>query len=498
MYCKKCGKIISNDSIYCKNCGAAQDVVDNSEPIIVSDLKDVHGHNSELKIEKKQTPKRFLKATSFVLLSIIFLLTIVFCFKQLAKKSIADISIDKVSVGLADACNQYDEVYSFHYGLAKVKKANLYGFIDKLGNEIISCKYDNASDFSNGKYSTVSLNEKNGIINCTGSIVIPIIYDEIFYINDDNIIVNKGGQYGLISINGNIIINMIFEECHPEFDGMHCVKKNGKYGFICHDSGQLLIPFQYDDVQEMETGGIMSKGFNENLCGVKKDGLWRYIDRKGQQIIKPNNNLTGEPFSEGLTILSRYNKQTNQNEIAFINPKGEIVSDYIECTKCSGFHNGYCTFFKSPQFIYGPNGEILGKQQGTRPQYGIIDHKGNWVVPYVFDYVGHVNEDLVVVAEERGNSQYYFGVFDLKSSLYIVPCILGPSPLWILSNQFNEGLLAVQSYEKVGFVDCSGTIIIPYQYDYADDFSEGFAVVKKYGKFGFVDRYGNDTFDFNE
>ena len=58
--------------------------------------------------------------------------------------------------------------------------------------------------------------------------------------------------------------------------------------------------------------------------------------------------------------------------------------------------------------------------------------------------------------------------------------------------------MAVQSYEKVGFVDCSGTIIIPYQYDYADDFSEGFAVVKKYGKFGFVDRYGNDTFDFNE
>ena len=64
------------------------------------------------------------------------------------RKRIADISINQVSQELTAATKKYDELYGFHEGLARVCKDKKYGFIDKLGNEIISCKYDDAEDYS--------------------------------------------------------------------------------------------------------------------------------------------------------------------------------------------------------------------------------------------------------------------------------------------------------------------------------------------------------------
>lgn len=48
-------------------------------------------------------------------------------------------SINQVSQELAAAIKKYDKLYEFHEGLARVCKDEKFGFIDKLGNEIISC-----------------------------------------------------------------------------------------------------------------------------------------------------------------------------------------------------------------------------------------------------------------------------------------------------------------------------------------------------------------------
>lgn len=45
---------------------------------------------------------------------------------------------------------KYDFCYDFHEEMAMVKFNDSYGFIDKNGNEIISCKYFLAADFKEG------------------------------------------------------------------------------------------------------------------------------------------------------------------------------------------------------------------------------------------------------------------------------------------------------------------------------------------------------------
>ena len=71
---------------------------------------------------------------------------------------------------------KYDDAWGFSEGLARVKLNNKWGFIDNTGKEVIPCKYDETRNFFEG-LATVQLNGKYGIIDKTGWEVVPIIYE---------------------------------------------------------------------------------------------------------------------------------------------------------------------------------------------------------------------------------------------------------------------------------------------------------------------------------
>lgn len=153
MYCKYCGSLIDKDSSFCSHCGKRLN--ENS-------TKSPKTNDTNLPLQKCKLKKNvlFFFLVGILLLFIIWL--IVFLFNR---KQIADITIDKVSRELAEATNSYDELYSFHEGLAKVCKNDKYGFIDKLGNEIIPCIYDKAKDFELGVSIVVKDKKRELLIN---------------------------------------------------------------------------------------------------------------------------------------------------------------------------------------------------------------------------------------------------------------------------------------------------------------------------------------------
>ncbi len=55
----------------------------------------------------------------------------------------------------------------------------------------------------------------------------------------------------------------------------------------------------------------------------------------------------------------------------------------------------------------------------------------------------------------------------------------------------SEGLAWVQKDGKWGYINKTGKVVIPLQYDDAYSFYEGLAVVKKDGKYGFINKTGN-------
>lgn len=473
MFCKYCGKSIDKDSVFCSYCGRRQN----------TDAVEAHSSPNRKQGENTETQNPTIKNNvrkkiAYIIFSITGAITIACCILFLFNNNkIANITIDKVSIELAETTKRYDRLYNFHEGLARVEKDKKFGFIDKRGNEIIPCKYDDAEDFKFG-VAVVEIDEKSGLINQQGKIIISCRYDNIHSFDEDSTATAYlNGKVGRINITGNVVIPFDYEECHDFQEGLAAVKKNGLYGFI-DKNNSLVIPYQYEELYN-------GMGFSEGFVGVKNGvgiyGDWGYIDKKGKVVIPFNKGLTGTPFSSGLTTIIRggYNyyidkegfPQSNYtpSEMAYIDKEGNVASHWHEGNYWN-FIDGYARFSDKDNV------------------QGLMDISGKVVIPceyFLIDRSGN-SEGLYWISKGSGKCGYY----NIKKGNIAIPCIYDD-----LSFNFCEGLIYAKKNGKYGFLNSSNEIIIQFNYDEVSDFSEGFAVVQRYGKYGYVDRYGNDTFN---
>lgn len=100
-------------------------------------------------------------------------------------------------------------------------------------------------------------NGKWGLVNKTGTVVTPFVYD---YIGDEKrgstlVSVNKDGKFGQINIKtGKLVIPCIYDEEMFFYKNTKWVptKKEGKWGVI-ERHGTVLVPFIYDWYTEKDT-----------------------------------------------------------------------------------------------------------------------------------------------------------------------------------------------------------------------------------------------------
>lgn len=462
MYCKYCGQIISDDSVFCEFCG--KDITKNKDSLtgIINPTK---SNESDI----IQSPKRHIMKT-IIVVSLLLVIGIIYGSYRIFKKpTIADNSIDTVSTELAEACKRYDRIYSFSNGLASVELNGKYGFIDKLGKEIISCKYDDASSFECG-YATVQQGDKHGVIDRYGNIILPIVYDYININSDTTFSVSKDDRMSLIDVQGKTLIPFEYASVDGISEGLVIVRDlNNRIGFADKSSGALVIQCIYDELYN----GI---GFVNGLCGVKQDNKWGYIDKSGEIVIPFDKHNTGQPFENDLSTRTRYSVDENGYiipgtfQMAFINKSGDIVSEWFNAD-LKGFRDGYCVV------------------QDSNNRCGLIDIHGNWIIPCKYWLIANGFEKNGLIKVSYGPGQV--GFFDLRKRQEVIPCVYDTDEM----SFSDDGLLAIKDNSRWGYIDQNATIIIPAIYDEAYSFSDGFGVVVRYGRYGFVDRYGKDTFN---
>ena len=95
----------------------------------------------------------------------------------------------------------YDYVGSFSEGLAIVVLNYKYGVINKSGTLVIPCKYDYAYSFCEGM-AKVKLNGKYGFIDKSGTLVIPCKYDYAYPFSEGRAEVELNGKQGYVNKSG--------------------------------------------------------------------------------------------------------------------------------------------------------------------------------------------------------------------------------------------------------------------------------------------------------
>ncbi len=219
-----------------------------------------------------------------------------------------------------------------------------WGYADNFGEFIIQPRYDSAKKFYDG-FAYVMKNNKVGLLNRKGDLLIPteydrILYDETLQFKEQPIPVVKNGKFGFINKRNKVIIPFQYSDAFLFKNGLAAAKK-GKYGFI-NEQGETVIPFIYDYPHYSESPFIVVKKnnlygyldflgneripiqfegaslFSDGLASVRKNGEYGIIDEEGHQIIPFEYDFINGIYS-GIIWVKKNNKEY------FINEKNTII-----------------------------------------------------------------------------------------------------------------------------------------------------------------------------
>ena len=169
---------------------------------------------------------------------------------------------------------KYEDADAFSDGLAKVKSAEGWGFVNENGEEIIPCKYEDADAFSGG-LARVKSAEGWGFVNEDGEEIIACKYEEACGFSEGLAGVKSADGWGFVNENGEEIIPCKYKYADAFSYGLARVQSKEGWGFVNKD-GEEIISCKYEDADYF--------WFGAETAEVKLNGEWITIDKTGKQV----------------------------------------------------------------------------------------------------------------------------------------------------------------------------------------------------------------------
>lgn len=310
-----------------------------------------------------------------------------------------------------------------------------------------------------------------GFMDSSGAIVIPPKYEEAYEFLDNGLTVVKTGTgFGLLNKNGVEVVPPIIQ--HRILD-CGC----GVYAFE-QTNGFALVNKQGKRIDKGQVTRVQGDCHDDRLA-VLQDGRWGFMDSKGQSVIAPEMEEVF-PFYHGIAPV----RKVGQKEWMLIDRSGKSVSNDRFVT-IYPFEKGF--------------GVGIQKNPEGRRKYGVVDSTGKIIVPFQFARIGGTfSGNFVACAAYDPYELESKGITEEANTWFIYDRQgnkVGESH-YALWDDFSEGLIVAQKGEKFGFVDSTGKVAIPFDYEWACAFQNGVAWVQKKGLYGFIDKSGKTVIPF--
>jgi hypothetical protein len=236
--------------------------------------------------------------------------------------------------------------------------------------------------------------------------------------------------------------------------------------------------------------------------GDDKTGQWGFIDKRGTIVIRPQFDET-RFFSDDVCAVR---VGGDHGRWGFIDTHGQYVI------------NPQFAYMEYPGFVDGLAKVGVDDEFGKR-KLGMIDKRGDFVIPPKFDVIDEFHEGLVVATSLRSDRHPQSAEYLNKHGRTAFAVRLfnggdfdgGLAPASIQGTGFRYG----NAVQKWGIINHQGRFVVPAQYDSIGPFSEGLSVVgigtiesldDASARFGFIDRDGapviplqfNHAFSFHD
>ncbi len=294
------------------------------------------------------------------------------------------------------------------------------------------------------RYFPVYTEEKWGVIDSSGNIIIEPEYDEYIVIPDSSeaifiCTVNVDYSEGTYD---TLVLNANGEELFTEYDtveaienyddsnnlwyesGILKVSQDGKYGIV-NTSGSLLVNCEYDDITALQ-------GVTNSLL-TEKEGLYGIVDNVGSVIIE--NEYAGiEPISD--QYENGYIVTDENGNKGVINYTKTVAID----TEYDDIKNVYC------------NGRYYIVRQDSN--WKIVDTDGNEYLSGEYDDIISVNNENAIV-EDNGS----YGIVAISDGQSVID-IEYDSIAYATGNNY-----IVSQDSKYGIIDTEGNVLVDFNYN---------------------------------
>jgi len=192
---------------------------------------------------------------------------------------------------------KYDDIILEGEYLWPVKYRNKWGFVDTLGRELISLKYDSVGIYTAG-VAWVSVAGKKGVIDNKGTLVIPVQYDGVFKDETGNYLVYANGKCGLADKQGRQLVPVKYNYIHQFKEDLAAVQLDKKWGFVDLAGKEVIVPM-YD--------GVLP--FSDGLAAIVRNNKVGFINKAGSLVIEPQFDDVVESFYKGRAIVVKNGKE---------------------------------------------------------------------------------------------------------------------------------------------------------------------------------------------
>ena len=372
-----------------------------------------------------------------------------------------------------------EEVNQFSY--FTLYQNQKYGVIDTKGNIIVEAKYDKVAipnpskpvficyyDYNSQEdsYSTKVYNEKNEEIFSQYEQVLPLMFqDSTAKVPYEKSVLKykENGKYGIMDFEGKKITKAQYTSIESLLykEGYLIVGENDKYGII-NGKGKRIVKSQYDT--------ITADGY------YKEDSKYKYAG-----FIVSAKTETGYQYGyinfKGKMIL-----EAEYNEVDRVTEISDDENAYLVA-----FKNGQAGLLKNKKYIlqhqyedieYNKNNKLFTVQKASRQ--GIVDLEGKQIIETEYDNI-FISQDLII-AEKDGES-YTFDINGNKQDSEVNN--------ELIKTENENYFISIEDNEKYGVLNKNNEKIIDNNYQYIEYVFGDLFIATKNGKSGVIDVTGN-------
>ncbi|HBF21822.1 MAG TPA: hypothetical protein DDW81_17110 [Cryomorphaceae bacterium] len=352
---------------------------------------------------------------------------------------------------------QYEFAEPFREGVAVIYTNGKPFYIDRTGHIIFEHNFISLGPFKNGRAMVITKNNRKGIIQKDGSLLVDTLYDDI------NPLVN---EYYQLFING--------DSTNEGVDATGVVDSTGKF----------TIPMgRFSSLQYHGNSFLKFKDHVEKPDDTDPATFSGFVDINGEILFRKKFGehqwLHGGLF-EGFVVVylnsSEEDTPKNKRETAYqgyINTKGDIVIDKPEYRYVTSFSNGRAFarvngknyLIDTTGKITHPrpyslvqtfmNGHSIVLDSGNR-NWGVINTSGQYIIEPSFIGITHLDEHHFYFSDTTFNPkcESCYGVANYKGETIIEPSLND-----LDYEGFKNGLLHCIKNGYPAYIDTSGKVI---------------------------------------